>query len=169
MGRLSMAALPEGYLVRAAQVEDIAAVAVLEAEVFPDPWPAHLYLQEVGQPLRFQRVVITADGQLAAYLFSCWQADELHVLKVACHPIFQSRGLATALLAEAVGEAARGGGRGLILEVRPSNRRAYRLYHNLGYRVLGRRPRYYTDGEDALVMFLAVTSDHETDHQPGLR
>ena len=44
----------------------------------------------------------------------------------------------------------------MILEVRPSNRRAQLLYRRLGYHVIGRRPRYYGDGEDALVMFLPV-------------
>lgn len=152
-----MAALPVGFLTRTARVEDVGVVAALEADVFPDPWPAHLYVQEVNQPLRFQRVIFTPGGYLAAYLFSCWQADELHVLKVATHPLYQGRGLATELLQEARLEVERGHGRGIILEVRPSNRRALLLYRRLGYHVLGRRPRYYGDGEDALVMFLALT------------
>ncbi|HUK13612.1 MAG TPA: ribosomal protein S18-alanine N-acetyltransferase [Thermoanaerobaculaceae bacterium] len=148
-----MAALAQGFLIRPARTEDVPAVAKLEAEVFPDPWPAHLYLQEVGQPLRFQRVVYTEAGYLAAYLFACWQVDELHVLKVATHPLHEGKGLATSLLAEAREEAQRARARGLVLEVRTSNRRAFRLYRWLGYDVIGRRPRYYTDGEDALVMF----------------
>lgn len=149
-----MAALPQGFLSRPAVTEDVVAVAALEAQVFPDPWPRHLYLQEVGQPLRFQRVIDDTNGALAAYLFACWQVDELHVLKVASHPIYQGRGLATTLIEEARAEAERSKGRGLILEVRPSNRRAFMLYRYLGFHVLGRRPRYYSDGEDALVMFL---------------
>jgi hypothetical protein len=62
-----MAALPQGFLSRPAVTEDVVAVAALEAQVFPDPWPRHLYLQEVGQPLRFQRVIDDTDGALAAY------------------------------------------------------------------------------------------------------
>lgn len=152
-----MAALPEGLELRPARVEDVTAVAALEAEVFPDPWPRHLFAQEVGQPLRFQRVIVARDGVLAAYLFACWQADELHILKVATHPFYQRQGLATLLLDVALQETRRNRGRGLILEVRPSNRGAYLLYRELGYHVLGRRPRYYSDGEDATVMFLAVS------------
>ncbi len=153
-----MSALPQGYLIRPAAAEDIPAVAALEAEVFPDPWPQHLYLQEVGPPLRFQRVVYTESGYLAGYLFACWQLDELHVLKVATHPLHEGRGVASALMAEAKAEAVRAGARSLLLEVRPSNRRAFRLYRYLGYDVLGRRPRYSADGEDALVLSLALTS-----------
>jgi ribosomal-protein-alanine N-acetyltransferase len=152
-----VAALPQGFLIRAAVPEDVPSVAALEARVFHDPWPVHLYAQEVRQPLRFQRVVLNGDGYLAAYLFACWQVDELHVLKVATHPMYQGVGVASTLLAEAAAEAHRCHGRGIVLEVRPSNHRAVQLYRHLGYRVIGRRPRYYSDGEDALVMFLAVS------------
>jgi len=151
-----MAALAKGFLIRTAREEDVPVVAALEAEVFPDPWPAHLYMQEVGQPLRFQRVVYTEDGYLAGYLFACWQVDELHVLKVATHPLHEGKGLATSLMAEARVEAERASARGLVLEVRPSNRRAIRLYRHLGYDVVARRPRYYADGDDALVMSLKL-------------
>jgi ribosomal-protein-alanine N-acetyltransferase len=153
-----MASLAKGFLIRAPREDDIPAVARLEAEVFPDPWPLHLYLQEVGQPLRFQRVVHTEDGYLAGYLFACWQVDELHVLKVATHPLHEGKGIATSLMAEARAEAERAGARGLVLEVRPSNRRAIRLYRYLGYSIVGRRPRYYGDGEDALVMTFEVSA-----------
>jgi ribosomal-protein-alanine N-acetyltransferase len=152
-----VAALPQGFLIRAAEPEDVPSVAALEARVFPDPWPVHLYAQEVRQALRFQRVVFNGDGYLAAYLFACWQADELHILKVATHPMYQGSGVASTLLADAAAEAHRGHGRGIILEVRPSNHRAVQLYRHLGYHVIGRRPRYYSDGEDAIVMFFAVS------------
>lgn len=153
-----MAALAPGFLTRKPRAEDVPVIARLESEVFADPWPAHLYLQEVGQPMRFQRVAIDGNGFLAAYLFACWQADELHILKVATHPIHQGKGLATSLMEEARLEAVQGNGRSLILEVRPSNRRAMELYRFLGYTVLGRRPHYYSDGEDAMVMSFEISS-----------
>jgi [ribosomal protein S18]-alanine N-acetyltransferase len=156
-----MSALAQGFVILPPREEDVSAVAALEAQVFPDPWPAHLYLQEIGQVLRFQRVVFTEHGFLAGYLFACWQVDELHVLKVAVHPLHEGKGLATALMAEARAEAENAGARGLVLEVRPSNRRALRLYRHLGYEVIARRPRYYADGEDALVMTLQTGPSHD--------
>lgn len=158
-----MAALPDDLDLRPARVEDVAAVAALEAELFPDPWPRHLFLQEIGQPLRFQRVIVHRNGELAAYLFACWQADELHILKVATRPPYQRQGLATLLLDLARQEARRRRGRGLILEVRPSNRGAFLLYRQLGYHVLGRRTRYYSDGEDAAVMFLPLSGTNSAE------
>jgi ribosomal-protein-alanine N-acetyltransferase len=39
------------------------------------------------------------------------------------------------------------------LEVRASNEIAQELYRKYGFRVTGRRPRYYSsDGEDAIIM-----------------
>ncbi len=151
-----MAALPEPFFWREPHFSDVTAVAELEALVFPDPWPPALFATEVGQPERFQRLVLAPSGELAAYLFACWQVDELHILKVATHPRFQGMGLATALLTAAQEEAERRHGAGLILEVRVSNRRAIELYRHLGYHVVGRRPRYYQNGEDALVMYRKV-------------
>ena len=163
-----MAALPQGFLIRPAQAEDVPAVAALEGEVFTDPWPARLYLQEVGQPLRFQRVICDSGERVAAYLFASWQADELHILKVATHPLYQRQGLAAVLLEAARGEALRRRGRGLVLEVRPSNRAAISVYDRLGYELLGRRPHYYADGEDAMVMYLALTRPRDASG-PGAR
>ena len=151
-----MATFPAGFVARPAVTADIPAVARLEADVFVDPWPAHLYLQEVEQPLRYQRVVVNGSRAVVAYLFACWQVDELHVLKVATHPLHEGRGLATSLMDEARLEAQRTGARGLVLEVRPSNRRAIRLYRHLGYNIITRRPHYYANGEDALVMSLEL-------------
>lgn len=151
-----MAALPEPFVWREPHFSDLPAVAELEALVFPDPWPQALFASEVGQPERFQRLVFSANGELAAYLFACWQVDELHILKVATHPRYQGMGLATALLTAAQEEAERRRGIGLTLEVRVSNQRAINLYRYLGYRIIGRRPRYYQNGEDALVMYRQV-------------
>lgn len=151
-----MAALPQPFIWREPSFSDLEAIAELERLVFTDPWPASLFATELGQPERFQRVVLAPTGELAAYLFAAWQVDELHILKVATHPRFWGQGLATALLHAAREETERRRGSGLILEVRVSNRRAIELYRHLGYQVVGRRPRYYQDGEDALVMFCHV-------------
>jgi ribosomal-protein-alanine N-acetyltransferase len=44
----------------------------------------------------------------------------------------------------------------LVLEVRPSNKSACKLYQRLGFAEVGIRKRYYGDGEDALVLKLSL-------------
>src|SRR5262249_25109113 len=84
-------------------------------------------------------------------------ADELHVLNVATAPSHQRRGIATALIREAIAYARAHHVRILFLEVRGSNRAALRLYRKLGFTAIGMRPKYYADNdEDAMEMVLAL-------------
>jgi ribosomal protein S18 acetylase RimI-like enzyme len=86
------------------------------------------------------------------YLFCAWQYLDLHVLKVATLPPLRRHGLARLLMDLAEHHALSMGGETLTLEVRESNEAAIGLYDALGYFRAGVRPRYYGNGEDALIM-----------------
>lgn len=45
----------------------------------------------------------------------------------------------------------------LLLEVRPSNKRALRAYEKLGFLQINTRPSYYSNGEEARVLKLVLT------------
>lgn len=53
--------------------------------------------------------------------------------------------------------ALREGMEDMFLEVRVSNGPARALYESLGFEDLSRRPSYYVDGEDALVLVKNLT------------
>lgn len=95
------------------------------------------------------------------FLVSWHVADELHVLNIATAPRMRRRGIATAMMNEALRYAASHRVRIVLLEVRRSNRAALRLYRQLGFTAMGIRPGYYSDnGEDAIEMVLGL--DPET-------
>jgi ribosomal-protein-alanine N-acetyltransferase len=78
---------------------------------------------------------------------------------IAVHPGLRRQGAGVFLLRAVLTWAAAQGARRLILEVRASNAPALALYHRLGLRVEGRRPRYYAHPEeDALLLGTNVTS-----------
>ncbi len=82
-----------------------------------------------------------------------WQvADEVELLDIAAHQEHRRRGLAHALLEALFEEAHRKHMSAIFLEVRPSNEAARALYRATGFSEVGRRPRYYGDGEDALLL-----------------
>jgi ribosomal-protein-alanine N-acetyltransferase len=137
---------------------DVRRLEALERSCFPDPWPGGVILAELGAPARFQRVLVTPSGIVVAYLFSAWQYLDLHVLKVATDPSARLQGHAQRLLREAHRHALRRGGDTVTLEVRSSNTAARALYRKLGYAEVGRRRRYYGDGEDAIVMTLRLSA-----------
>jgi [ribosomal protein S18]-alanine N-acetyltransferase len=131
---------------------DVPDLVVAERACFPDPWPAHFFVAETTAAARFNRLLVGQDGRMVGYLFSAWQYLDLHVLKVATLPAYRRRGVARLLMQLAEDHARTRDGESVTLEVRPSNRAAIALYLGIGYLEVGQRPRYYADGEDALVM-----------------
>ena len=144
--------------VRAPQPGDLKAMAEVELVCFADPWPGQLLASELLAPGRFHRVVVDPGGCLVAYLLAAWQYLDLHVLKVAVLPDWRRQGLARQLMDLAERHALEMGGESVTLEVRDSNHSAAALYASLGFELVGRRPAYYMDGEDALIMTKRVPS-----------
>jgi len=79
---------------------------------------------------------------------------EIHVLLVPSR--WRRRGVAAAMVRHACEEAEAGTARAIGLEVRVSNHAARSLYAGAGFREVGRRPGYYPDGEDALLLERAL-------------
>ena len=72
--------------------------------------------------------------------------DECELLLLAVHPLWRGRGVGRTLLAGSLKTARRRGIRSMNLEVRSSNN-AIKLYENMGFEYVHRRPGYYR-GQD---------------------
>lgn len=79
--------------------------------------------------------------------------DEAHITVLAVDPRYQRRGLGKWLLVNLLKDACHRDLTRATLEVRPSNSLALALYESFGFETLGRRRRYYADGEDALILW----------------
>jgi ribosomal-protein-alanine N-acetyltransferase len=77
-------------------------------------------------------------------------AGDSHLLELAVAADARRRGVGTQLLEEAIAHTLAPGGVAL-LEVRESNSGARRLYNRLGFEEVGRRARYYSDSEAAIL------------------
>jgi len=91
-------------------------------------------------------------------------AGEAHLLNVCVAPRLQGEGHGRRLMKRLIDLARWHQAQRIFLEVRPSNPRAIRLYHDLGFNEIGRRPNYYParqGREDALVLALELL------HEPG--
>lgn len=98
-------------------------------------------------------LAVDEDPKLLGYA-GCWLVEEeAHLMTIAVAPEWQGLRLGEWLLLQVLDLAERRGAKVCTLEVRVSNQRAQALYRRLGFRVEGRRRRYYTDNnEDALIM-----------------
>ena len=129
-------------------------VMAIEEVSFPSPWSRTLFAEEIGRRFSDAIVIVEEPGNSVAGYAVCWTVgEESHLLNIAVRPDVRKQGAGRSLLKECLRRSALAGGRRIILEVRPSNDPAIRLYLHEGFRFAGIRKGYYTDtGEDALVL-----------------
>jgi ribosomal protein S18 acetylase RimI-like enzyme len=89
---------------------------------------------------------------LAGAALALVQAGLAQVVLVAVDPAWRRRGIARAVLRRLEAEAIGRGATEAWLEVRAGNAAALALYRASGWTACGRRPRYYRDGEDAVLL-----------------
>jgi len=139
---------------RLASAEDLPAILAIERASFASPWTEKMFADELKNEWSNVWVAEAGEPRRVVAFAVFWVAcDEIHVLNVAVAPEERRRGHARLLLRSvlAFGEHRRMSH--VVLEVRPSNLGAQRLYQSLDFRPVGVRPRYYQDnGEDAILM-----------------
>jgi ribosomal-protein-alanine N-acetyltransferase len=134
-----------------ASPDDIDAVHRLETLCFPAPWRREFFEVEMEATGRFN-LVAKRGGRVVGYLFAMWFFDEMHVNKIAVAESERRRGIAHRLMQQCMDFAAMQEIRTISLEVRQSNAGAQEFYRRLDFEPLYVRPRYYPDGEAAVVM-----------------
>jgi ribosomal-protein-alanine N-acetyltransferase len=149
----------EEIVVRAMSLDDIPTVVEIDRLSFPVPWPERTYRYELTENPAAHLFVAQIAGQgsdrVVGYVGFWLIADEAHISTLAVHPNYRRRGVGARLLRAALERASGLGAEIATLEVRVSNQVAVTMYQGSGFRVAGRRARYYRDnGEDALVMTL---------------
>lgn len=130
---------------------NISGIAAVERRCFQTPWSPASCAAEMSAGGGY---VTTCDpeGTIAGYLFYRIIMDEMHIMKVATDHPWRHRHIASTLLEKAVALAGRKGLRQVCLEVRASNLPAINLYAKHGFIRSGRRPGYYDNREDAVLM-----------------
>lgn len=150
-----MAERKDCYL-RRMSADDIPDVVRIEQSLMDSPWSAQLFqdcLNAGYEAWVFESEQIIGYGLLSA------AAQEAHVLNVCIARDEQGHGLGKKMMVHLIARAVALSAQSIYLEVRESNQRAYQLYQNLGFAVIGRRRGYYPlpEGrEDALVLELCL-------------
>ncbi len=135
---------------------DLADVAALEAEIYPDDaWSEATWWAELaGRPRRHYAVAKPhAEGRtIAGYAGIDINGENADVMTIAVALRHQGMGLGSVLLTGLHDVAAQQGARAMVLEVRANNASALALYARLGYERIATRAGYYGSGIDALVL-----------------
>lgn len=153
--------------IRGAEESDLGSVVRIERDAFDQPWPYTAFERFVGES---GFLVATSDGAVVGYVVGDvtpnFGRDIGHVKDLAVAEQARRRGVGRSLLRQSLATLAVGGADVVKLEVREGNDAARTLYRDTGFDVARRVPRYYRDGEDALVMVLDVAA-WQDEREPG--
>ena len=142
----------DGPTIREAERADLLAVFRIEQQSFPQPWPFSAFEGYLGD----RGFLVAHDDGVVGYVV----ADTVpnhgrplgHVKDIAVHEDRRGEGLGRSLLQRALAVLEAQGVSSVKLEVRESNEPARQLYDEMGFVHRRTIPRYYSDGEDALVL-----------------
>lgn len=143
-----------GPRVRRAAPPDAAAVAALEEDgLGADAWSVGLLAEVVGGGLPTVHALVAEEhGEVLGYAAGSLVVEVAELQRLVVAAPARRRGVARALLDAVHALACDAGARRLLLEVRADNEGALAFYAAAGFVEVGRRARYYRDGEAALVL-----------------
>jgi [ribosomal protein S18]-alanine N-acetyltransferase len=139
--------------VRPMRDADVDHVISIEQRAYEFPWTHQIFRDCLRAG--YQGFVLDIGGFIAGYFMLSVAAGEAHVLNICVDPGEQGKGHGRRLIKRAMDVARWHRVERIFLEVRPSNPIAIKLYHDIGFNEIGRRPKYYpakNGREDAIVM-----------------
>lgn len=130
-------------------------VTELERVIFgATAWSLEQFYSELAAENRWMQVLVD-DDRVVGYVDVAVHGRDADLMTIAVAPEVRGTGLGAELLAQALREAERKGAHHMFLEV-AGNNPAQGMYAAHGFNVIDRRPGYYSDGADAVVMRAVV-------------
>ena len=136
---------------------DLDAVMEIESSAYDFPWTQGIFRDclRVGYCCWCYEI----DGLIQGYGVMSVAAGESHILNISVRPESRRQGIGSKLMKHFLQLARRHDADTVMLEVRPSNKLAIKLYEKLGFNEIGVRRNYYPahqGREDALLLALSL-------------
>ena len=138
---------------RPMQLDDVVAIMDIEKRVYPFPWTEGIFRDCVH--VGYCCWVYTQGNDVVGYSVMSIGATEAHILNLCVAPEQQGCGIGSQMMLHLLELAVKHQAAAVFLEVRPSNKKALKLYHALGFQDVGIRKDYYPDHkgrENALIL-----------------
>ena len=165
------------WIIEPATVESLPDILHIEEACFSAPWTRKMLEAELsGNPFAhflLAKLVPPSDvGSISIVGYLCFWVvfEEVRLMNLAVIESMRHKGIAKALVLQALEAGLTQAAMCAVLEVRASNHAAHALYRSLGFRDVTTRPMYYTNPiEDALLMELdpIVSESGRLTHEVG--
>lgn len=131
-------------------LEQIRNILVTEFDEF---WNANVLEKELENPLS-EYIVATSGNEVVGYA-GLWQpCDEGHITNIVTKLDKRGNKIASKMLEELIKIAKNKNLKCVTLEVNIHNEIAINLYQKYNFKEIGKRPKYYYNTDDALIMTL---------------
>ena len=159
-----MSAVPQSPAARLQPIrrmlpQDVREVVAIEKAEYPFPWTAGNFNDSLKSA--YQAWIVRDEHEaLAGYYLLMPAVDDAHLLNITVRGDLHGHGVGRLLLEHMVSLSRRLRMDYVLLEVRPSNTRALKIYEQFGFERIGVRKGYYPAAdnarEDAIVMRLIL-------------
>ena len=133
------------------QREDVDKIVELFNENFPDGWNKNMLLSAFDGGRYFGFCAFLGED-LVGFIALSKGYDDCDLESIAVSPEHRRKGIAELLIKSAMEKVKEFGLVAVLLEVRETNAPAIRLYEKVGFEKISVRKKYYSDGENAVVM-----------------
>lgn len=150
-------------VIQSATIQHIPAIVTLDRLCFGGLWTEEGYRREINSPNSDLLLLGVGEEESKGFpkqqqiigLGCMWSiVEEAHITLLGIHPDYRRSGLGKLLLIQLFQQAVTRKLERVTLEVRAANQEAISLYESLGFRIAGRRKKYYPKtGEDALILW----------------
>jgi ribosomal-protein-alanine N-acetyltransferase len=141
---------------KAFTAKDIDHVLTIEHLVYDSPWSQAKFIDSLSNPKTLANLLVV-DEQVLGYFIATHSPDSADLLNICIHPRYQHQGLGTQLFDYLTKQLQTLNLDTLFIEVRASNETAFLFYQKLGFKLIGLRKKYYSNGEDAKILRLQIT------------
>ena len=138
--------------VEKSNLDDLHEIYEIEKSVFKNYWSKLALKKELEYKNFNLNLVCRLNNKIIGYFFSKNVKNEYHILNFALKKNYQHRGYGKFFFNIIINEYILDGS--VFLEVKRSNLSAIHFYKKFNFKKIGFKKKYYTDGEDAIIMSL---------------
>ena len=132
-------------------LKDIETIAPILFDEFDTFWSSNILKKELESDNSFL-FVAKYDDEIVGFASIWCVLEEAHLTNIVIKRAYRKRGFATEFLSYLFEFCKNSGMNTLTLEVNSHNQPAFLLYKKLGFTVVGKRPNYYSNNQDAILM-----------------
>ena len=118
----------------------------IEQNSFEYPWSRDQIINDIKSTINNGNRVYLDNNKVIGYIFGFKIIDEFHINNLAVHPLYLRKNIATKLISYISNKI-----NIIYLEVSSNNIIAQKCYESLCFKLVGKRKKYYKNGQDAIL------------------